>query len=675
MLSTKGHRTTAMALFFFPIVAFADRAYSISDELKRDMPAVGREACSISSSGALVAYCAEHCSTENSKTALSATRETEVRVLSGDLFAPVYSSETYDDAFAASWAPNSEKCAFAARRSSQWYICIYDATISKTVEFPLPGSVPKDATLGWSKDDRELLLAISFETDIRGNSAHLGNEDTSANPNSNGHCSSFGLLELNAQTGLLDAAIRTKGKVSCISFSPNGSQIAYLVPGELHVFDLLRKYDAIVSAGAHSGLTAFSPCSFSWSPSGSALAYISQPERAIWVVRIDQKEASKLVSVPPGTYDPDLVIHDAYTAPAWLGNPERIAAVLWGHILVVDPANPQNRKEIALPKYSVLDFLQRRGSSELTPGSSGPHPSFLVAVLNTDDLSTGFASVDLDTGGFQRLIAENTATFRRRLGCFYTDVSRQAERIVAIYETDDQPPRLELFSKGLIGKHLADCPVAQEFHFRPAIRIRYLTGNGETLDGTLLLPDDKIFHAPFPLVVLPFPGVSEGYRHIHDFGIGGRGVENAQLYAAVGYAVFRPGMHASLDECDRDVIPALLKLAESGVVDPKRMTVVGFGHGAPFAIELMISSGILRNGCVAGGSLAALLSPELLLRGASYVNLERMKAPLLIVGPSDFVSNPSTQVILDFLRRLKRSPRYLDFGSGFESLPLRQFSL
>jgi hypothetical protein len=123
-------------------------------------------------------------------------------------------------------------------------------------------------------------------------------------------------------------------------------------------------------------------------------------------------------------------------------------------------------------------------------------------------------------------------------------------------------------------------------------------------------------------------------------------------------------MHASLDECDRDVIPALLKLAESGVVDPKRMTVVGFGHGAPFAIELMISSGILRNGCVAGGSLAALLSPELLLRGASYVNLERMKAPLLIVGPSDFVSNPSTQVILDFLRRLKRSPRYLDFGSS-----------
>lgn len=126
---------------------------------------------------------------------------------------------------------------------------------------------------------------------------------------------------------------------------------------------------------------------------------------------------------------------------------------------------------------------------------------------------------------------------------------------------------------------------------QPASMIKFKTRDGRQLDAYVTLPAGATKDNPPPLVVVPPSGewvrVSWGYYYL------------TQYLASRGYAVLRPnhrgsaGYNWQFPEEDRydflkmsdDVSDAAAMLAKSGLVDAKRIGIMGIDSGAYFAIE------------------------------------------------------------------------------------------
>lgn len=167
-----------------------------------------------------------------------------------------------------------------------------------------------------------------------------------------------------------------------------------------------------------------------------------------------------------------------------------------------------------------------------------------------------------------------------------------ARRLVIVSENSDRDPGgyyLADLKTGSIRDLRRIGPWIDPARMRPMRRVSYLARDGAQIEGFLTMPAEVAGRRP-PLLVAPHDGPWK-----RDF-IGCNGF--AQFFASRGYAVFQPNYRGStgydwrFSEADRwdfskmrdDVTDGTKFMIQSGLVDPNRIAIAGYGFGGYLAI-------------------------------------------------------------------------------------------
>lgn len=138
--------------------------------------------------------------------------------------------------------------------------------------------------------------------------------------------------------------------------------------------------------------------------------------------------------------------------------------------------------------------------------------------------------------------------------------------------------------------------------------VSYKAADGLEIQGILTLPPGKVARN-LPLVVLPHGGpVDRDYVHFDWW---------AQAYASRGYAVFQPNFRGSNGfgkafrdagfgqwgrKMQTDISDGVADLAKQGLIDPKRVSIVGGSYGGYAALAgVTIQNGLYRCAVSVGG--------------------------------------------------------------------------
>jgi pimeloyl-ACP methyl ester carboxylesterase len=172
-------------------------------------------------------------------------------------------------------------------------------------------------------------------------------------------------------------------------------------------------------------------------------------------------------------------------------------------------------------------------------------------------------------------------------------VDRTETKFLVKEISDIKPPSHYLLDleKKSIGLLKNECPWIDPARMAPMQVMAYKARDGRLIEGFLTLPAGTSKSHPAPLIVLPHGG-----PWLRDTW-GWRG--DVQFLASRGYAVFQPNYRGSdgydwrFDATDRwdfskmhaDVTDGTRALIKTGMVDPSRIAIMGFGFGGYLAIR------------------------------------------------------------------------------------------
>ena len=182
--------------------------------------------------------------------------------------------------------------------------------------------------------------------------------------------------------------------------------------------------------------------------------------------------------------------------------------------------------------------------------------------------------------------------------------SKDSSRVIVRVSGGDQSDAFFLVNlkdhrADLIEDNYPDVPA----QFRgEAKRVQYQASDGLALDGVLTLPPNRQAKG-LPLVVLPHGGPIGVHDEVEFDWM-------AQAFASRGYAVFQPNfrgssghgadlMHKGFGEFGRkmltDMSDGLQSLAKHGIVDPRRVCIVGSSYGGYAALAgVTVQQGLYR---------------------------------------------------------------------------------
>jgi dipeptidyl aminopeptidase/acylaminoacyl peptidase len=174
-------------------------------------------------------------------------------------------------------------------------------------------------------------------------------------------------------------------------------------------------------------------------------------------------------------------------------------------------------------------------------------------------------------------------------GALGTDLAGDGSLAVARFSTTRRAPELWRLGPELRRLH----PVSRlNPGFDPSILggdrvVRWRTGDGEELAGTVLLPPGHRPGTRVPLVVQVYGGDS-GVTALHRFD------RHRQLLASNGYAVLVPDVPLRVGrpmaDHARAVLPGVERLIDLGIADPERIGVTGHSYGGYGTLALLVRS-------------------------------------------------------------------------------------
>ncbi len=146
-------------------------------------------------------------------------------------------------------------------------------------------------------------------------------------------------------------------------------------------------------------------------------------------------------------------------------------------------------------------------------------------------------------------------------------------------------------------------------------KIEYRSLDGQELKGWLILPYGYKEGTRLPLVTWVYAGIVYTDAPPQQYPFGQQDVLNPQLLAAHGYAVLLPSMplkpYGEIEDpymqLTKGVLPAVDKLVDLGIVDPKRMGVMGWSYGG-YSVYGLITQTNRFQAAIAGAGVSNLVS-------------------------------------------------------------------
>lgn len=178
------------------------------------------------------------------------------------------------------------------------------------------------------------------------------------------------------------------------------------------------------------------------------------------------------------------------------------------------------------------------------------------------------------------------------------DGDREGKHFVLKTWSDRQPPAYFLLDveKNTLGLIKSSAPWIDPKRMQPTNMFKYKTRDGQKMDAYLTMPPGASKANPVPLMVLPPPGLwnraSIGYH------------AETQYFVSRGYAVLQPNHRWSagyawmfprddewaFDKMAQDINDATQLVLKSGLVDRRRVAIMGVGFSANLALGAVVNS-------------------------------------------------------------------------------------
>lgn len=500
--------------------------------------------------------------------------------------------------------------------------------------------------------------------------------------------------------------------------SPDGSRVAYL---DEQVNHLVRPDGSTPTFGSEYDLTVMELATgrrrvvarkvvqylgagktFSWSPDGRWLAYISGDRPLVrfpegyrivgdlyLVASAGERPVLRVRGGPETGFDTALdtqLLWDAESQSVYLADHERV----WR-------ARLRTLELTALTAVTSIkpQAIVQVASDDRRFWSPAPERATSLRMFVSDSVSKrcGVVRVDVERGTSARLweadaVCEPYRSLPQGAGrqvVFLRESATEAQDLWAGDAGFTSVRRLTTLNPRLASYRLGQSRI-----------IDFRSSDGTRLQAALLLPPDYEEGRRYPLVVWVYPSL-DGANTVNRFGLTGGAVGyNMQLLATRGYAVLNPDIPVSVGMLGRDllkaVLPAMDRVSELGIADPDRTAVMGSSFGGYATIALLTQTQRFRAAVMnAGfGSLTTLYGdmwtsgegpgiplveqyatrmaappwevPQRYLENSPLFYLDRVRTPLIIqAGKLDgqFVI-ASNEVFLG-LQRLARNVTYLQY--------------
>jgi dipeptidyl aminopeptidase/acylaminoacyl peptidase len=510
------------------------------------------------------------------------------------------------------------------------------------------------------------------------------------------------LVSIDVANGSVRMLVRGQ-RIANFLVSPDGSRIAYTIskrfekPGSQQIlYDLLTtefssSREQVVASDIRLG---YDGAQFSWSPDGRHLAYRSygpaEDARDCFVSDLAGGSPRKLTTLLPGQRGPSSGI------PVWDRKSENIYLVNNGALWRASLDNSTVVEVAQIPNRQIVQITTERRAVLWTPDNG---QSTVVVTRDPENKRDGFFKVDLASGKNRQLL--------EKLQCYTcanlsngqsATVTPDGKRLV--YIAEDAQHASDLWTADAAFEHSTQLthlnPQFDKYEMGSTRLIHWLSDDGESLAGALLLPSDYREGKRYPLIVWVYGGSSLADRS-NRFGFQGSGPFNMQLFATRGYAVFFPNAPQNLGtpmvDLAKTVLPGINKLIELGIADSEHVGVMGHSYGGYSVLSLIVQTKRFKAAIVADGygdlvgsygimdKAGAAFGIQSLEQGQGLMGgppwqlrdrfienspifyLERIETPLLLIHGSDDTTVPpflGDEVFVS-LRRLGRKVEYAKY--------------
>lgn len=406
------------------------------------------------------------------------------------------------------------------------------------------------------------------------------------------------LASIDVKSGQVSTIVQGK-RIATYLISPDGSQIAYTIPRRFEkpgsqqiIFDLVT---VALSSGKErvvaSDVRLDFGGRFNWSPDGSRLSYrnFGPEERTFdcYVVGLDGENPRNVTMLARQQEWPPHTSKDAL----WDIDGKSIyfitKGVLW-------------RASLQQGRASEVARIAGRQIVNMIPGSDNVlwtlDDGKSTIVMTHDDVGKqdGFYKINLGSGDNTKLLEKGQCYTCVNVNLPLA-VAKDRQRIAYLSEDARHSADLWTSDDGFLSTrqltHLN--PQFEKYKMGATRLVKWLSEDGEPLEGALLLPTDYQEGQRYPLIVYVYGGFSLS-DCLDQFGLVGPGPFNMQLFSTRGYAVLLPDAPQHLGTPMRDlaktVLPGVSRVIEMGIADPDRLGVMGHSYGGYSTLALIVQT-------------------------------------------------------------------------------------
>lgn len=342
---------------------------------------------------------------------------------------------------------------------------------------------------------------------------------------------------------------------------------------------------------------------FNWSPDSTWIAYVTE----------ERGEPGRLfLAGADGSAEPveltdraglDLLrrpLDRSYEAPLWSRDGERVVLADRRGYREFSTDGGAGRAVESPADKQTLGWVYR----PTEPTLWAPEPGCRLEI-SRDLAAKNLAVVRLDTESGERTpLCETEANWWSPP--FGMEAAPDGSAVYLLLEAADHPPEVWRFGGDFRhGRRLYSFSAGLD---RVAMGRGRLIGwrvpDGGKRQGAVLLPPGYEEGHPVPLIVDVYGGVRASHL-VHSFGGGALTIPTGQLLAARGYAVLCPDLpltdHDPMRQLPGLVLPAVNRLIELAIADPRRLGAMGHSYGGYCVLALLTQTDVFRPAVCSAG--------------------------------------------------------------------------